>query len=255
MSFLFGTSAVSASSATSKEKSEKSVGAVKDDSVKTPDVKPKESEGATASKVMRWLSGTGLSFLQNKAGHSRLKKPVKVQTSEKFVLTGSSNTLYNTVQALTAASGADASALSALFDQMKVESVDIWVRVEWSNAPVAGTAWCLGFSPSTNTALTAVRHSLLMSESSGPVGAGLTLNPSPTGQGTPNGFLHFRAKVPGGTALNPSVSSELVGGSWFATTDASAICGYLTPVIEAGGSTTPTMTVFVRYNCLARYRT
>lgn len=199
--------------------------------------------------------GSVAALSQGKAGVRRSMKPVKFATATKLSLTGSSNTAYNTVQALTPMNGLDGNSIAALFDQIRVESIDFWCRLEWSNAPAVGTGYgCVAYSPLTNTALSTAQAALLMGDSTGPIGGSLVHNPSSSSV-TAHGFVHFRARVPKGTGLNPNTSTEIVGGSWFASDDNNAVVGYLLPYAEQVSSSTATLTIFIRYNMSARYRT
>lgn len=194
--------------------------------------------------------------MTRKGGKNGMSKPVPMRVTSRLTLTSGANSAYNTTQAITPLTYTDASSIIGLFDEMRVTSVEVWWRIETSAAPSGSKCAVLGWSPSSSDTLAAVDGALALQQMSGPVGVGLTLNPSPAAY-TKTGMLFHRFKIKGPTpVLNPGTSSEIVAGGWFSSQDVNAVCGYLLPYVDAmGGSVTSTMTVLLRVNLECRART
>jgi hypothetical protein len=222
--------------------------------VKTEPETPKQDDKKEGKAVMKDSISRVMGMMRGKNGkvttiRTRLVDPIGV--------TGTANTAYTTVLALTSGNWLEFSSFAALFDEYRVTHFELYWRVVGTATAGAGVSvqasaiWM--FDPTSNTVLTGVGQGMESDQNTGPhvvmdsccrdpaasgsVG-GINQNQtsSPIVQVSKNGFWQKKFKVPSGTQLNPGTSGLIVNGAWTSTQDATVVHGYLKPYIEAMGT-------------------
>jgi len=189
------------------------------------------------------------------------KKPVAITLVHDVNNAGSFNTLYNTVFPLQVGGTTEFSSVQALWDEIKVKSIDVDIFPSTLSTADPGGGTMLGviaYDPCNSgtfsspiTASESEQHKVVVLHPSFPAGA----NSYWPGEGAGKDHLKWHIRVKSGTQTNPTISNEVATGLWHATTDANAIDGYLKPAFEAFTATRIGFRLFVRYNCLVRQRT
>jgi hypothetical protein len=221
---------------------------LKDEVISVPNT-PREEKVAMPARVASMIRGFN-------------KKPFHAILVQDLAVTGAANTAYTSVTPLQVSNGNDYTSFTNLFDEVKLNSIDIdyldsyELTTDTSTGSAKFFAWAYdpvnsGVYGSTAAVCEAEQHRL------GAILPGYTQYPPPGLGGIKTCKLprwHIRIKA--GAQTNPSISNEVATGLWHATTDSNAIDGYLKPYVPALGSgNIYHLRMLIRFNVTFRSRT
>lgn len=170
-------------------------------------------------------------------------KTVNVDVVAKYVMNGSPNTVYNTVQALGPVGIPDYTSFAVLYDIARVRGLTIRCSLSANLAPVSPFGWGLAFDPSNIGAYSSISDVMTAQHyfvaASGP---SWTTPESVTKDGFRTIHLKFPEQKYGISAVGTSTTS--IGGGWFATSTTGVTTGWVKPYIEAMGSSVSALGLF-----------
>jgi hypothetical protein len=144
----------------------------------------------------------------------------------------------------------EAAQFATLFDEQRCIGVTVHNRCA-ANLQVIQGAWALVFDVANSGAYTSVAGTLVTGQRMGPVSLNFGYGTVPeTNTGYHIRRFHTLNSLPPTTA-NP----ELVGGSWFASTDSNAVVGYLKYAADAISGGAVQFDTFIVYHMEYRERT
>lgn len=215
------------------------------DAGKAPDPVPVEPAKARAVQLMK------NQFRGSKAG-----RKISVNLVAKYTMAGASNTVYNTVQALTPIGAQDYSSFASLYDIVRVKGFTLRAAlgVNQTSGMVSG-AWGVAFDIANSGAYTSLADVMTATQ----MIVTATSSPGASPQVfTPDGFRHLNVRLPEQKERITSDGSAAggVGGGWFATSATTLSVGWLKPYIEVLGSAVSANGVlYVTYHCEFAQRT
>jgi len=170
-------------------------------------------------------------------------KPIRVRCPIRGSISGSANTVLNTVTVLKPLASLDAMNFAKVFDVARCVGFDLYVScytLNSTNAPaaplVAPVALSIAYDPVDATANSiGVENSLAAAQHMGPYmvtdqsGASV---PDPVNNGG-NWKRHFKIPAP---VVDPGILTDLLGSNWVSATDTNVVVGYLKPYVDALGT-------------------
>ncbi len=160
-----------------------------------------------------------------RAARISVRKPIKAWLSYYTASSGAVNTAFNHGAVVQPNQDSSWASWQQTFDEFRVlEAEAIWntyYTVDPTALPANSANTIVVYDPSNNTALTSVNAGLQFERYSMlrcmiPTAAGPKVSPMVT---TPDGFAHFRVKIPRGT-VNSTVDTLNSNGQWRPTQDA-----------------------------------
>jgi len=195
------------------------------------------------------VSGRAFAVLRNMAttaGAKGHRKPIlRINLVRGYAtVTSGAGTALTTVTTLHPQDCAEWSSFSGIFEEARCTGVSIWTTFVGASSSTALDSGAVAFDPANATAYSRLDEVMIAENALGPVITGISSSSTGESQGaiqpmSRTGYLKWGAKVCSGPTLAPGVSSTVVGGAWFDSSDSSEVVGYLKPYLEnssVGGS-------------------
>jgi hypothetical protein len=222
---------------------------------KGPDEKDTKSQ--TAAPASTALSSIPRLLGGGQAGRPNGLKPITVKLVARYDLIGSAASVLNQVQPVSPIAVADFNSFAALYDLQRTKSLRVHFCV-LSSAAIAGfSTYGLAWDPSNLGAYNSLPDLLTAQVKRGPylIGGG-TATREPSLSCSETGFHSMNVSLPMNKITGDTATSNLVGGAWVATSNTTALVGWIKPYIESfGPSVSATLTMFIEYHVEFKSRT
>lgn len=212
----------------------------------TPPPTPKNSDVKVPGPVVNLHPA-----LQNRGKGGRLK-PITVKLVGAVSSTASASGAQTPVDSLNANGATEFTSFAALYDEFKVNAVDVLISVSCNAASSAIIECGVAFDPVNSGAYTTPNNVLVASQHRYWVLGGESVTVLCQ---TKDGLIHFRAKIPRGPTVQISGTTP-VGNEWCPCTASSSntVCGYAKFAIDASSAGNTTLLRTYVYHVTFRSR-
>jgi hypothetical protein len=188
-------------------------------------------------------------------GKGRANKPILVKLVRNDVTVGAAATPVSTVITLNPATATDYSGFAALYDEARVTHIDLKFRIGGGTAINGSADAAVAWDPANAGAYASVDDVLTSQHKLGPLAITSQTFATSSLAVTQSGYHQLHIK-PHPQKVTVDTVAAVVGGSWFGTSSAAPVVGYLKPYCQSfGAANAATLVYWITYTVEFRNRT